>query len=120
MVTGSIYDNIGLHLEAYLAEQKYDTINMSNIISITTRLMQFAEAYKSLDGPRKKQVVVTVIKSHLMKVAGEPSPELEAFVTFSLPALIDTSISIARRGIRFTQSREGWSWLWCGCEGSSV
>lgn len=91
MITNKLYDSITL----LTGNTKITT---SNIVFITTNLMQIIEQYSKLTGPTKKDIIIGVVKLYVLEhLNGDEEKGLLMFIDAFLPSVIDIIISVDKK-----------------------
>lgn len=95
------------------------TVDRENIVEIALALMKLVEHYPDLKGPQKKQLIIHVLNTFIADTVADPTEAelIEGIVKFTLPALIDTVVSIDKKEVQ-VKVRKGIRKLLscCGCD----
>ena len=84
----SLYNNLN-------AMSTSGSVTTSNIIELTTKLMQLVESYPLLKGSEKKNIVIFILKKFVTsKLEGDSQQQVLLFIDLFLPSVIDTLISL--------------------------
>ena len=80
-----------------------DTITSTNIITITSLLIQIVEKYKTLTGNQKKMIVVNTIKKLVndTKINDDEKKILNLIIENTLPSIINGFIDAINGNIKF-------------------
>ena len=80
---------------------KNNKLNTTNILVITTNLMQIVEKYPKISGSQKKTLVVDVLKMFVGKnTDGENKEIILLYINTFLPSVIDTLISVDKKEMK--------------------
>ena len=73
-----------------------DSISLGNITGIVVSLMQFTQTIGGMTGKQKKQLVIDVLKKRVVDTVAdnESTKDLNTFIDFTLPAVIDSFVSL--------------------------
>lgn len=102
--------NVELQLPAYdLVDKLYSSLSRiigdkkvttTNVVLITTNLMQIVEKYPDLHGEQKKTLVVHVLKRFVKDhLDGDGKSAILLFIHMFLPSVIDTIVSVDKKEI---------------------
>jgi hypothetical protein len=82
-----------------------DTITSTNIITITSLLIQIVEKYKSLTGNQKKMIVANTLKKLVndSKINDDEKKILNLIIENTLPAVIDGFIDAINGNVKFNK-----------------
>jgi len=85
-----------------------DTITSTNIIIITSLLIQIVEKYKTLTGNQKKMIVVNTIKKLVndSKINDDEKKILNLIIENTLPTAIDGFIDAINGNVKFDKVKE--------------
>jgi len=89
----------------YIKSIHGDKITPSNIILITTELIQIVEKYKSCTGTQKKMLITNTIKKIVNEQSNTPGEKNALYVVIdsTLPHVIDGFISAINGAMKFTK-----------------
>lgn len=96
-------DNLNSNIDFYhdlVEDFKEREINMSNWMSIVTRVMQDVEKVKNLSGPEKKDLVIQITIKIFKKLNIQDETLKPLFTHSSLSSVIDTLISTSKNKVK--------------------
>ena len=95
------------HLYNYAKSVHTSKITPSNIIIITTEIIQTVEKYNNLTGVQKKMVVINVIKKlvNTQFDTDEDKKAMNIIIDLTLPSIIDNLISAINGDFKFNKEK---------------
>ncbi len=95
------------HLYNYIKSTHTETIDVTNIISIVTELIQLVEKYKSLTGPQKKMLVISVIRKlvNSQDISQNDKNTINIVIENTVPVVIDSLISAINGKLSFNKTK---------------
>lgn len=96
-------DNLNSNLDFYhelVEDFKEREINMSNWMSIVTRVMQDVEKLKNLSGPEKKDLVIQITIKIFKKINIQDETLKPLFTHSTLSSVVDTLISTSKNKVK--------------------
>lgn len=96
----NIVESLYNHLKTIYSNK----ITATNIVTITSEIIQITEKYKGLTGMQKKLIVINVIKKIVNSQIGDKEElgAINLIIDFTLPAIIDNLISAINGEFAFT------------------
>ncbi len=84
-----------------------ENIDVTNIISIVTELIQLVEKYKNLTGPQKKMLVINVIRKLVnnQDISEHDKNTINIIIENTLPIVIDNLISAINGKLSFNKNK---------------
>jgi len=95
------------HLYNYVKSVNISKITPSNIVIITTEIIQLVEKYNNLTGIQKKMVVINVIKKlvNTQFDTDEDKKAMNIIIDLTLPSIIDNLISAINGDFKFNKEK---------------
>ena len=100
------FNNVNSNLDFYhdlVEDFKQKEINMSNWMSIVTRVMQDVEKLKNLNGPEKKDLAIQITIKIFKKLNINNESLTPLFTHSTLSSVIDTLISVSKNKVKLNK-----------------
>jgi len=95
--TSDLVDNLYNSLSRIIGDTKVTT---TNVVLITTNLMQIVEKYPDLHGKHKNSLIIHVLKRFVKDhLDGDEESTVLIFIDIFLPSVIDTIVSVDKKEI---------------------